>query len=161
MSEEEFNQGGDSTFEDNILKQTNTNNNISGLDLTGLAADDRPDELDDNGFGMVHSPKDNNQPNYPQPPSIFEDNNAGGGLGDAMGLNDNGGSNDYLAMEEEMMGLGGAGDQLRDPSGIPGETLSITVFIGLDEDDSNSLGLDLRQLFQADGSLPFHVEVSC
>ena len=78
-----------------------------------------------------------------------------------MGLNDNGGSNDYLAMEEEMMGLGGAGDQLRDPSGIPGETLSITVFIGLDEDDSNSLGLDLHQLFQADGSLPFHVEVSC
>ena len=109
---------------------------------------------------MVGSP-DQQDNNYPQPPSIFEDNRAGGGLGDALGLNDPAGSNDYLAMEEEMMGLGGGGDKgLGDQSGIPGGTLSITVFIGIDEDDSNSLGLDLRNLFKAESELPFHVQVS-
>lgn len=84
----------------------------------------------DNGFDyQAHQ-----QPNLED--HVFE-----GGMGDALG--DYGDENDLMAMEEELNG-----DENEDGAGQ--DTLEITLSINFDEEDSNSLNLNLLQLFQAD-----------
>ena len=67
----------------------------------------------------------------------------GGGLEDELG--DYGEDNDLMAMEEELNG-----EENEDGAGQ--DTFEITLSINFDEEDKNTLSLNLLQLFQADSS---------
>ena len=72
---------------------------------------------------------------------------------EGMGADGDGGIDDLdRELEQEGVGASGAGQET---------SIKITVFIGFDEDDGNTHGIDLNDLFQNDkGDKPYYVEVS-
>lgn len=86
-----------------------------------------PQQFEDGGFDY----DDNNGQNEQ---NIFENANMGGGIGDAMGLEN---EDNLLAMEEELNYAGQTAD------GQTQDTIEVTFSITFDEDDSNQHNLDL------------------
>jgi hypothetical protein len=78
-----------------------------------------------------------------------------GGMTDAMGIDDDNQVDELTAMEMEMMKGNIDSDAIQDTK------IKIRVFINMDEDDDNELGIDLNNLFQRnDQDKPFYVDVS-
>lgn len=81
--------------------------------------------------------------------------NALGGLGDAMGLEEEGAVDELTAMEMEIAGANPDGEPVQDSK------VKIRVFINFDEDDKNDHGIDLNELFQRrDETKPYFIDVS-
>lgn len=67
---------------------------------------------------------------------------ATGGLGNQMGIGEEAEIDDMMALEMDIMNAGGDGAH----SAL--KTISVTTFIGFDEEDSNELNIDLNVLFK-------------
>ncbi len=104
--------------------------------------EDNGNEHDDFGYEQQNS-------DFEEDETGFNEVGGGGGLGDAMGLEDNG----LTELEMDMMEHEEADQQ--------NTATKIKVFITFDEDDDNPKNIDLNKLFKNENNtLPFHVEVS-
>ena len=78
-----------------------------------------------------------------------------GGLGDAMGLEEDNQMDELTAMEMDMLEGNVAGEAAQDAK------IKIRVFINLDEDDKNDKEINLNEMFnRTDLKMPFFVDVS-
>lgn len=78
-----------------------------------------------------------------------------GGLGDAMGLDEDNQMDELTAMEMDMLEGNVAGEAAQDTK------IKIRVFISMDEDDDNDKDINLNDLFtRTDLDKPFFVDVS-
>jgi hypothetical protein len=78
-----------------------------------------------------------------------------GGLGDAMGLEEDNQMDELTAMEMDMLEGNVAGEAAQDTK------IMIRVFINMDEDDKNDKQIDLHEIFsRTDLKMPFFVDVS-
>ena len=82
-------------------------------------------------------------------------NSLAGGLGDAMGLEEDNQMDELTAMEMDMLEGNVAGEAAQDSN------IKIRVFINLDEDDKNDKKINLNDMFsRTDLKMPFFVDVS-
>jgi hypothetical protein len=78
-----------------------------------------------------------------------------GGLGDAMGLEEDNQMDELTAMEMEMLQGNVPGEAIQDTK------IKIRVYINMDEDDDNEHKLNLNDLFKrTDLDKPFFIDVS-
>jgi hypothetical protein len=78
-----------------------------------------------------------------------------GGLGDAMGLEEDNQMDELTAMEMDMLEGNVAGEAAQDTK------IMIRVFINMDEDDANDQKINLNEMFsRTDLKMPFFVDVS-
>ena len=98
-------------------------------DNNGFDADPN---MDEDGFDYDEGGNNNE-------PSPFEDQQMGG-MENALGIGDE--EDELLAMEEELNNA----NQNQEGQ----DTFEVTMSIVFDEDDENTLNLDLKQVFQAD-----------
>ena len=138
----EDNYNRQNSLEDNKPNDNYYNNdqNYNNENMEGLGANDEFGY--DNGFDEVVESGN---------AGLYEDagGEGGGGLGAMMGLDEGmGGNDDLTQMEMDMMNDGG-------------QKISIRMFIDIDEDDDNSLKIQINDLFKrADPKLQFYVDVS-
>jgi hypothetical protein len=78
-----------------------------------------------------------------------------GGLGDAMGLEEDNQMDELTAMEMDMLEGNVTGEAAQDTK------IKIRVFINMDEDDKNDKEINLNDMFtRTDLKMPFFVDVS-
>lgn len=108
----------------------------------------------DYGFGglAAEPPGEDNGFDYQDNQNAFEDR-FGGGMEEALGYDQD---DNLLAMEEELNNAN------QNQDGGAQDTFEITLSIVMDEDDPNTLGLNLHQLFGGDPDKKcYQVKVSC